>query len=257
MLLVLASTAFAERTYTVRKGDTVFSIAKHFGISVSAVKKANNLEGHKLSTGQILTIPSTNRPSVYGRALRGNLLVVTEDELIATLEEDDRFEVVGRDGDRIKVRLANGKSGWTDSDGVSLEEGDNVALRPSDHSARLDLVRKALSYRGTRYRRGGESVSSGFDCSGFVKHVFASFGVKLPHSSRDQYRYGTPVAKNDLKEGDVLFFAGTYRRGISHVGVYIGDGKFVHASTRRYGVRVDDLDNDYYRRHYYGARRIE
>jgi len=129
-----------------------------------------------------------------------------------------------------------------------------MALPKDTPSRGGNLVRTAYAFRGARYRTGGVSAG-GFDCSGFVKYLYAKQGVDLPHSSRAQYNYGKHVAKTDLKPGDLLFFSGTYRHGISHVGIYIGDGKFIHASTHSTGVRVDELNSAYYRRRYTGARR--
>ena len=117
-----------------------------------------------------------------------------------------------------------------------------------------DIVREALSRRGTPYVWGGAS-RGGFDCSGFVCLVFArQRGLKLPHSASAQARLGTAVTKEELEPGDVVFFA-TYRASISHVGLYVGDGKFVHAANRRKGCRVDSLNSGYYAKRYRGARR--
>lgn len=117
-----------------------------------------------------------------------------------------------------------------------------------------DIIREALSKRGTPYVWGGAS-RGGFDCSGFICYVFAKQrGLKLPHSASAQARLGTPVAKDQLQPGDVVFFA-TYRPTISHVGIYVGDGKFVHAANSRKGCRVDTLLSGYYAKRYRGARR--
>ena len=120
---------------------------------------------------------------------------------------------------------------------------------------RFELGRRALSYRGTPYRWGG-TRSSGFDCSGFTKYVFGKMGVALKRSSREQYTQGTPVSLSQLKAGDLVFF-NTNGSGISHVGIYLGGGKFVHASSGRGRVRVDSLREGYYQKRYVGARRIK
>jgi cell wall-associated NlpC family hydrolase len=117
------------------------------------------------------------------------------------------------------------------------------------------IVRTAMPYRGARYRRGGTSAA-GFDCSGFTRYVYRKNGVSLPHSSRAQSRIGSPVGKGHLKKGDLVFFS-TYRRGVSHVGIYIGGGKFVHAATYGRGVRTDSLGASYYCSRYRGARRVQ
>ncbi len=113
-----------------------------------------------------------------------------------------------------------------------------------------------LKYLGTPYRRGGLS-SRGLDCSGLVCRVLKDFGKNAPHNAAALFKTGTPIKKNDLKAGDLVFFQNTYRRGISHVGIFIGNGKFVHASTRGRRVRVTSLSEAYYIRHWAGARRVK
>jgi cell wall-associated NlpC family hydrolase len=116
---------------------------------------------------------------------------------------------------------------------------------------------QALSYRGMPYIRGASSPARGFDCSGLVYYVLRHHGLNPPRTAAGYRNYGTAVAKKDLQTGDILLFANTYKRGISHVGVYMGNGKFVHAATSGTGVRVSSLNEAYYTRKYYGARRIK
>jgi len=117
------------------------------------------------------------------------------------------------------------------------------------------LAHKALSYRGTRYRMGGTS-SSGFDCSGLTQTVYKKWGMLLPRTSTEQFSKGKPVSKNQLNSGDLVFFSNTYKSGISHVGIYVGDMKFVHAAGYGKGVVVSSLKEAYHANHYAGARRI-
>jgi cell wall-associated NlpC family hydrolase len=117
----------------------------------------------------------------------------------------------------------------------------------NDRAGNEDLIREALRNRGQPYVWGGAS-RGGFDCSGFICYIFnKKRGMKLPHSASAQARYGTAVNSQDLQPGDVVFFR-TYRRGISHVGMYIGDNRFIHAANSRKDVRIDTLTG------YYGNR---
>jgi hypothetical protein len=117
-----------------------------------------------------------------------------------------------------------------------------------------DLVLEALAARGIRYRWGGSS-RGGFDCSGFTRYLYSRMrGVLLPHSASRQARYGEKVTRDTLQAGDLVFFR-TRRRGISHVGVYIGGNRFVHAANRRKHVRVDELKG-YYAKRFVTARRF-
>lgn len=122
--------------------------------------------------------------------------------------------------------------------------------RGSDGSSVVD---RALSLQGTPYVFGGTS-QRGFDCSGFTKYVFASAGVSLPRTSYDQFASGSSVSKSDLRSGDLVFFS-TYSSGASHVGIYIGGGRFVHASNPSSGVKVSSLSDSFYSSRYLGARR--
>lgn len=109
---------------------------------------------------------------------------------------------------------------------------------------------------GTRYSYGG-TTTKGFDCSGFTSYVFDKMGIDLPRRSADQATVGTKVAKADLQPGDLVFFdtSGKNNGGISHVGIYVGDGKIAHASTSN-GVTYDKLDSSYYKSRFVTARRV-
>ncbi|MFH0070873.1 C40 family peptidase [Peribacillus sp. NPDC056705] len=106
---------------------------------------------------------------------------------------------------------------------------------------------------GTRYSYGG-TTPNGFDCSGFTMYVFAQLGLKLPHQSGSQFEMGSSVSRKDLRPGDLVFF-NTSGRGISHVGIYIGDDKFAHSSSSR-GVVINRLTEEYYVQRYVGSKRI-
>ncbi|KWA15912.1 peptidase P60 [Burkholderia territorii] len=120
-----------------------------------------------------------------------------------------------------------------------------------------DVVVGALNMIGVRYRWGGNSPDSGLDCSGFVRYVFQdTLGMSLPRRAEEMSRVGEKVSMSNLKPGDLVFF-NTMRRTFSHVGIYIGDNKFVHSPSTGSTVRVDDLDSGYWEKRFTGARRIE
>ena len=119
-----------------------------------------------------------------------------------------------------------------------------------------EMLDTALSYLGVPYRLGGASPRTGFDCSGLVSHVFRqTFGLSLPRTAREIARNGAAVARGELLPGDLVFF-NTRGFSNSHVGIYLGDSKFVHAPNARGRVRIDDMDNTYYRTRFNGARRM-
>ncbi len=116
------------------------------------------------------------------------------------------------------------------------------------------MLRTAHTQLGTPYRSGGCDPNTGFDCSGFTTWVFNRYGIHLPRSSREQYQVGTTVAKNSLRKGDLVFFRS--KRGVNHVGIYLENGKFIHSASNGKTVTISHLDEDYWRTHYAGGRRV-
>lgn len=124
------------------------------------------------------------------------------------------------------------------------------------NAAPQDLTALARSLVGTPYRYGGNSPDSGFDCSGFVGYVFRqSLNIDLPRSSQEIYRLGQPVEPAQLRPGDLVFY-NTLRRAFSHVGIYLGEDRFIHSPSSGGGIRVENMQMSYWRKHFNGARRI-
>lgn len=120
-----------------------------------------------------------------------------------------------------------------------------------------NLVINAMGFLGVPYRRGGDSAQTGFDCSGFVRTVYEqTLGLLLPRNASQQAAATERIAKDDLQPGDLVFF-NTMRRAFSHVGIYIGDDKFIHAPRPGAAVRVESMTAGYWRRRFDGARRVE
>lgn len=118
-------------------------------------------------------------------------------------------------------------------------------------------IDQALGYLGIRYRRGGNSPETGFDCSGLVRHVYnEALGLVLPHNAKAISQQGERVEKSELMPGDLVFF-NTMRRTFSHVGIYLGDNLFVHAPRSGARVRIEDMSDKYWSRRYNGARRLQ
>jgi len=120
-----------------------------------------------------------------------------------------------------------------------------------------DLVVKAMGFLGVPYRRGGANENTGFDCSGFVRYLYEqSIGLVLPRRADDQAKATQSIDRNELKPGDLVFF-NTMRRTFSHVGIYLGDGQFIHSPHTGSTVRVDDMREAYWHKRFTGARRVE
>ncbi len=136
---------------------------------------------------------------------------------------------------------------------ASLLISTSIPSMASADSA-TNLVNKARSHIGTPYTYGG-TTTSGFDCSGYTQHVFKQVGISIPRTTDQQFAMGAPVAKSDLKTGDLVFF-NTSGSGVSHDGIYIGSGKFIHSSSSK-GVMISELnDPAYWGSRYIGARRV-
>ena len=147
-----------------------------------------------------------------------------------------------------------------DSVGPRLPIADNMAtaaeaVNPLPEKLQ-ELLIHAISLIGVKYKFGGNSAQSGFDCSGFVSHVFeASLAIELPRSSYAMRRLGTMVENDDLRPGDLVFY-NTLHRAFSHVGIYVGEGRFVHAPSRGKSVEIVDMSDRYWKRRFNGARRL-
>ncbi|HEU5430284.1 MAG TPA: C40 family peptidase [Thermomicrobiales bacterium] len=119
------------------------------------------------------------------------------------------------------------------------------------------IARKAMRYKGDRYVSGGSSPKQGFDCSGLTWYVFQKVANRdIGRTVKAQWRQGRNVKKGKWKPGDLVFFKNTAENGLSHVGIFIGGGKFVHAENEKTGVVVTPINSSYYTQHYAGARRL-
>lgn len=194
----------------------------------------------------------------------------TSDSVIATLSKNTQVNIIGLNCGWYKV-TCNGSTGYIRSDLVDLTEvpycntntgsiydkqtSTNSTPAPT-YTAGDAIVSTAKNLMGIRYVWGG-TTTKGFDCSGFVQYVYKQNGVTLNRTANQQLSNGYSVSASDLQPGDLVFFHGTYATsGASHVGIYIGDGQFIHASSGKGCVVISNLWSNYYANHYLGARRI-
>lgn len=236
----------AELGYGVVNGTSV-NLRKGPGTSYSSVAKAT--KGDK---AYIIGINTGWYKVIYGE----NICYIRSDYMDLT-----EIPYENKDSKKSPLFFRGGKSTGTAVSADALKVAQDIAgedtpvVKEPSKTLGEQIVAKAKTCMGVPYVRGGQSMK-GFDCSGLVYYVLKNLGYSPNRTSADQYKMGTYVSKSKLQPGDLVFFAGTYKSGISHVGIYIGDGKFIHAPHSGDVVKISDLNSSYYKSHYYGARRI-
>jgi peptidoglycan endopeptidase LytE len=208
-------------THAVKKGETLAGIARRYNLRVKDLQEVNQLKGPRLRAGQILHLTERDADQGEFEAGRGE----SEEGKTEARVEEYKFHVRGN--------------------GFLIGEKD-----------RQLLVRVAKGFLGLRYSRGGSSVN-GMDCSAFVRKVFSIFAIDLPRTAREQFQIGYGVAREALEIGDLVFFKRSKVRRPTHVGIYIGDGQFIHTSLRKRRVEIDNLESRYFSTRFIGAKRIE
>ena len=174
----------------------------------------------------------------------------TSAKVNAVLDNGQAVTVIDSQKPWLKVQLEDGREGWVHQDYVTSQTSEYNRVRRS-----VEVVNRARGFMGTRYVYGGGS-GSGFDCSGFTMYVYRQFGVQLPHNAAAQMGYGTPINRDELTPGDLVFFSTMGASNVNHVGIYIGDGQFIHASSGSGVVRISPLNEGYYDSRYRGGRRF-
>jgi len=264
---------FSYELYQVCEGDTVENIAARFGVSATRVRQFNNLGADRLTVGDAIAIPmsaaaapvqAVKRPSLqliepcYGVSAAGCAISSEpngEGEVLYETPPGSQLIVSAEQGDFWGVVMIDGSIGWVQK---SMVEMTGQKLPPDQletmlKGGRPDVVQEAFRYLGTPYRYGG-SLPYDVDCSLLVQTVFATKGVDLPRTAAAQWEVGQLVNYRELLPGDRLYFVSRSGR-INHTGIYIGEGRFIHASSRRGCVAVDALYDRLYWSRFLGARR--
>lgn len=268
VLAAIPAVSLADATHVVRKGDTLGKIARAHHVSVATIQEANGLEGTHLSVGTKLVLPGGKAHSKRRKALsgKGKRVIVRESTPAEEPPPVEQLSLVDPQGATLTgevwklpteaelTELAQAvKAADTVSPAVAAGSEPPVAGKAGE-SIKDRLLRVARRMLAVPYRFGGTTLW-GLDCSGFVQKAFAFLDLGLPRTAREQFREGAMVAKADLSPGDLVFFR-TYANYPSHVGIYLGDNRFVHASSRERKVTIESLDTPYYVKRYIGAKRL-
>jgi Cell wall-associated hydrolases (invasion-associated proteins) len=254
---VMASPA----AYTVKSGDCLWTISNSTGVSIDAIKQLNGLTSDFLQVGQVLKLSSDTGAAVQTPATGAPAAQTTTDYVICP--GDSLWSIAQQYGTTVdNLRALNGLTSDALYVGDTLIVSGTAPATPAVEVSRSGssvrgsgIVAKAAQYLGTPYRYGGASPS-GFDCSGFTSYIYGQFGISLSRTAAGQYGNGFSVSQDNLVPGDLVFFC-CYSSGIDHVGIYIGNGQFIHSSSPRSGgVIYSSIYDNYYSKTYYGARRI-
>lgn len=193
--------------------------------------------------------------TIRGQTVRMRAEPNTNSAILGTYNNGVTMDVTGVNGNWYQVRY-NGTTGYVCSDYMTVSpSGDVYAQTLSAGSLADNILTTAKGLLDTRYLYGG-TTTNGFDCSGFTQYVFAQNGVTLDRTAAQQYtNNGTSVAKSELQPGDLVFFSSS-AQSVGHVGIYIGNGEFIHSSSGAGKVIITSIDSSYYVSHYVGAKRV-
>ena len=246
--------------HIVKKGETLSSISKKYPISVSELKEINDLKSIRLKPGQQLLVKKIV-PKTY-TVRKGDTL--SKIALKFAVDADELRDINGLDTERLRpgqnlfLKQETEPEEQTQYAAILSEEKikDNVpdVSIPEDLDLKDKLILFAKKFMNIPYRFGGTSLF-GIDCSGYVQKVYSMIGVNLPRSAREQFHEGQPVDTGELSIGDLVFFR-TYAPFPSHVGIYLGDNLFIHASSRGKKVTIDSLTEPFYIKRFIGAKRV-
>jgi len=247
MLSVMTATGNAATKtvkHTVKKGDTLYAIALKNHTTVAAIKKANGIKkGQTLKLGKVLKVPtkatkttaSKKKKRVHVASSRSSR---QEKQLAKTLKS-------------VKFKKANSKksSKFSISDILFSGKGSKKSMK---------MIKLAKNKLGRRYVWGAVGQKNTFDCSGLTSYVCKKNGIKIPRRAIEQSKYGKYVSRNNLKPGDLIFFDTSKRRRgyVNHVGIYIGNNKFIHASSAKHKVVITSLGKPFYSQRFKGGRRV-
>lgn len=258
---------FEGEEYTDYFGDKTLAALKAFqkdtGLKQDGIAGKNTFRLLSIKIKQAEIIPEdfvTVKEGDSGEIISGIQEKLQSLELL-TGEISESFDAATKEA-VIKFQATEGitQSGEVDSETmIKLNTASSKRIAERASASRRIVNAQAVDYAkkflGVPYKWGASSGKA-FDCSGFVLYVMKKFDVNLERTASSQFKTGTKVERKDLQPGDLVFFT-TYKKGPSHVGMYIGDNKFIHASSSVDRVTISDLDSSYYRKRYLGARRYE
>lgn len=264
-LLIVVMPVMAS-DYTVQQGDSLWKIAAQQGTSVDKIRELNNLTSDLLSIGQVLKLTTTESIAANNIPVAPVSVPPAANDMAATtyiVQAGDSLWSIAVNH-RTTVDAIKSLNNLTDE---FLQVGQTLNIKGTAINPNVSrsgeatngrrVITLAANYLGVPYKYGGTSPS-GFDCSGFVQYVFKQVKINLPRTAAGQYQVGTAVDKQSLQSGDLVFFKRNGAANIDHVGIYTGNGNFIHSSSPRSGgvIYSSIYDKGYYQNYYVGAKRI-
>ncbi|KQC11258.1 MAG: hypothetical protein APR62_01685 [Smithella sp. SDB] len=294
LFLSFSSNVFAIQ-YKVKNGDTLYSISKKFGVSVNQIKETNNIKTSGIKRNQVLRISTKkSQKSITKAKVKPAYYIVRKGDTLSKIAQKTHQSVkhimalnhVSSRNLRVGQKLALVKTPYEpeettitnknedlkedDSSDILSEDGNKYVInldQQNDPNRKEELLGKwnspdevqlfvkvATGFIGAPYRFGGSTLR-GIDCSSFVQKIYRIFDVTLPRKASEQSKVGISITRENLSEGDLVFFH--TKRSLGHVGIYIGNNEFVHASSKSKVVRIDSLDAPYYQKRFERAVRIK
>jgi LysM repeat protein len=239
--------------YIIKSGDTLGAIAYQFSCSVSDVKKLNNLSSDNIFTGQKLQVPAqaapVNAPAQPADVSSTTDYVVTNGDTLGIIAAQFGVNISS-------IKKLNNLSSDLIYVGQQLKiagQAVPTTTQPQQSNLASTVINEAKKLMGIPYVWGGSS-NSGFDCSGFIYYVFNKAGFTTSRYNAEGF-YSRSYYVDQPQAGDLVFFQNTYKKGISHLGIYLGDNQFIHADENR-GIAITTLSNPYFKAHFDGFKRF-
>jgi cell wall-associated NlpC family hydrolase len=222
--------------YKVKRGDALYTIAKKYKTDITTLKSLNGLQKNTLRAGQTIKVPAQEAVHVAAKTTK-----TSDRKLAQTLSSLPKSTYMKKEPSKKDV----------------FNLGDIFFGKNTEAEKEAEVIKVAKTKLGNRYVWGATGKQDTFDCSGFTKYCYKKNGIDIPRTSIMQSKYGKFVKRSELKKGDLIFFdTSRGRKGyVNHVGIYMGDNKFIHASSAKKKVVITSLDKTFYSQRYMGARR--
>ena len=225
--------------YVIKKGDTLSGIARKHGTTVAKIRQANGLQKNAvIKVGKVLKVPQNKKAIRYTQKKKKS----TNKKFVASLSNLETISLAKEKKEKSKPFA------FTDIFKSSSKKVDDRCK---------SITKLAKTKLGKRYVWGASGNKNTYDCSSFTKFVYKNHGIDIPRTSIRQSKFGKFVKRSELQKGDLIFFdTSKQRKGyVNHVGIYLGDNKFIHASSAKKKVVITSLDKHFYSNRYKGARR--